>query len=357
MPNWCATKEAKMLSNWDTDPKPRWAFWRRWWNGVVTGRPLDPKLQLALVEEIDDETWRDPDKVAARIVEIEEEFHKSADVDLYTATLFDFTFDKMAGVMRAVPLPQDWEHLDDPDRLSEFLRDASELREKLDLMCTALRAEGRAMQGAGIVATYAIAVLDELKRAENLGELRVGMLMEYGRILESAANSDETHKEFGLLSPALKANVESLRALVRDHFAYTLARSSVLKSIRLEDDADPVRVLSLFRDLVLDAKEARASKLVPISREDAAILSDILDSVDNKIRALAVSDDADNRSSLKRDMDFQMAKVGATYAVYRDRAKAVSKGAEGVSDDVLKWSKRGEGLWALARRLWDSLSG
>lgn len=356
-PDWFIEAHVGMIKVWDADPRPRWAFWRRWWLGVVTGQPLDSQLQLAIVEGIDNETWLDPDAVAARILEIEEEFLNSSDVDLYTATLFDFTFDKMAGVMRAVPLPEDWEHLNNPERLSDFLTDAGELREKLDLMCVALRAEGRAMQGAGIVATYATAVLDELKRAENIGELRVGMLMEYGRILESAANSDEVNKEFGLLASALKSNVESLRGLIRDHFAYTLARSSVLKSIRLEDDVDPIRVLSLFRDLVLEAKEARASKLVPMSKEDAAVLSDILDSVDDKIRALAVSDDAENRSSLKRDMDFQMAKVGATYAVYRDRAKAVSKGAGDVSDDILKWSKRGEGLWALARRLWDSLSG
>ncbi len=350
-----ATKQ--MLQIWDADPVSRWAFWRRWWDSVIVGRPLNPLLQRAIVKGIDDEAWSDPDAVASRILEIESQFSNSSDVDLYTATLFDFTFDKMAGVMRAVPLPEDWEHLNNSERLSDFLTDAGELREKLDLMCSALRAEGRAMQGAGIVATYTTAVLDELKRAENIGELRVGMLMEYGRILESAANSDEVNKEFGLLASALKSNVECLRGLIRDHFAYTLARSSILKSIRLEDDVDPVRVLSLFRDLVLEAKEARASKLVPMSKEDAAVLADILDSVDDKIRALAVSDDAENRSSLKRDMDFQMAKVGATYAVYRDRAKVVSKGAGDVSDDVLKWSKRGEGLWALARRLWDSLSG
>ncbi|WP_167647263.1 hypothetical protein [Mameliella alba] len=67
--------ERVMLELWDGDPPERWAFWRRWWEGAKTGQPLDPELQLAIVKGIDEETWKDPDKVAARIAEIEDAFN------------------------------------------------------------------------------------------------------------------------------------------------------------------------------------------------------------------------------------------------------------------------------------------
>lgn len=63
-----------MLAIWDGDPPDRWAFWRRWWEGAKTGQPLDPELQLAIVKGIDEECWKDPDKVAERIAQIEDQF-------------------------------------------------------------------------------------------------------------------------------------------------------------------------------------------------------------------------------------------------------------------------------------------
>ncbi|WP_043137914.1 hypothetical protein [Mameliella alba] len=67
--------ERDMLAIWDGDPPDRWDFWRRWWEGAKTGQPLDPELQLAIVKGVDEETWKDPDKVAARIAEIEDAFN------------------------------------------------------------------------------------------------------------------------------------------------------------------------------------------------------------------------------------------------------------------------------------------
>lgn len=87
IPVWFQDAYIGMIEVWDRDPKPRWEFWRRWWDGVVTGRPLDPKLQLALVEGIDDDTWRDPDLVAARIVEIERDLASEYDEEKQSVDL------------------------------------------------------------------------------------------------------------------------------------------------------------------------------------------------------------------------------------------------------------------------------
>ncbi|BBU57359.1 hypothetical protein KU6B_36240 [Mameliella alba] len=73
-PDWFTEAERKMMAIWESDPADRWDFWRRWWEGAKTGRPIDPELQLAIVKGIDDETWKDPDAVAKAIAKIEEEF-------------------------------------------------------------------------------------------------------------------------------------------------------------------------------------------------------------------------------------------------------------------------------------------
>ncbi len=74
--------EAGMLRIWASDPPDRWAFWQRWWAGAKSGRPIDPQLQLAIVQGIDNATWQDPDATAARIREIEAAFYdKPQDTD------------------------------------------------------------------------------------------------------------------------------------------------------------------------------------------------------------------------------------------------------------------------------------
>ena len=55
---------------WDTAPEV-WGFWRRWYDGMLAGEPLDWELQRR-VALIPDEVWRDgPEAVAAAIRKIE----------------------------------------------------------------------------------------------------------------------------------------------------------------------------------------------------------------------------------------------------------------------------------------------
>lgn len=63
-----------MLENLNNGSDSRWNFWNRWYASAEVGEPIDPQLQLAILEGIDDETWKDVDAVAARIVKIEREF-------------------------------------------------------------------------------------------------------------------------------------------------------------------------------------------------------------------------------------------------------------------------------------------
>jgi hypothetical protein len=73
-PSWFRDADQRMLEIWDGEPPARWQFWRRWWEGVKTGIYVDPALQLAIVQGVDDETWQDPDATARRIAEIEAQY-------------------------------------------------------------------------------------------------------------------------------------------------------------------------------------------------------------------------------------------------------------------------------------------
>ncbi|WP_318167775.1 hypothetical protein [Roseobacter sp.] len=209
------------------------------------------------------------------------------------------------------------------------------------------------MQGGAGVRIYADAVLVSLKKAEDIKTLRIDKLMEYGRILEAAVQNEDTLREFGTVGEALKINANKLRKLVRNHFAHTLARMAVLRDIRMEADAQPLHVFQEFREIVAQAQSGGNGTLPPLRVQDAAILVDVLDSVDVLVRSMEQTTSDDVRSSFQREIDFQLAKVGATAGVYNEKAsRAISKGGK-AADTAIKWNKRWEGLRAFGRAIRD----
>jgi len=338
---------------------PIWDFWVRFWDMAKSGHvpPWEMLLEVAKIEEADWEAG--PARVAELIVGIElansddeKAAKKPSDFslrDVFTATLYDFTFDKQARLMRAIPIASDWKHLKEPNRVSQFLEDATDLREDLETLCKALTAEGGGMQGAGGVRTYLSRVLTELDNAENVGTLRVGKLMEYGRILESASQKDHVLREFGVLDEPLKICVSKMRDLVRDHFSYTLSRMEVLRNIRLDEGDDPAVVLREFKEIVAAVRSGDSGAVHALAPEDVAVLEDVLDSVDGQILALSNAADEGNRSSIKREIDFQMAKVGATAGLYREKAGQIAGTSDEVAGKVISAHKKYEGLSAFAR--------
>lgn len=340
-PVWATVKRAAV--------EPEWAFWIDWYEDALAGRVPDWGL-LEKTALINREIWEaGPVEVAAAIEAIIADRSEHRHSELFNATIFDFGFDQMAGVMRAIPMPGDWKHLDEPDRLHAFLEDATDLREDMVLFCKALAAEGAGMQGAGTVRTYFDAVLSELQRAEHHESLRVGKLLEYGRILEAASQREDVLAEFGLLAEPLKQNIGNLRELIRSHFAATLARFAVLRDIRMEEDANPWEVLREFRFLVRDVRSGAGGDLPALAEDDVAVLDDVLDSVDVLIRSMEGAQSDAARASFSRELDFQMAKVGATAEVYRERAAQAVGQTGKAADEAVRWHKRIVGLAAFGR--------
>ena len=361
---WLDVKE-HMLSD-DVD----WNFWVRWYEASMEGEPMNWVMskRIALIAPKDWE--RGPLHVNGLVAEIEAEFDPSkvvaasdADIshsieELLGATLFDFTFDQLANVMRAIPMPEDWKHLDDEERLRSFIGDATDARESFELLSRALQAESRGMQGAGAVSTYLDAVLSELDKADNVGSLNVGKLLEYGGLLERMSLDENLHAEFGVLNAALEQSVKNLKELSRKHFSNTLARFTVLRDLEMEEDLDAWEVLRVFRDIVSEVESGGGGKLPALAKTDVAVLSDVLDSVERLLRSIDESSNENSKSSMRREVNFQLAKIGATTGIYKEKAeKAVEKTGDG-ADKTLKWFKRFKGIGQLGdflKDMWDKL--
>lgn len=258
--------------------------------------------------------------------------------------------------MRAVPMPEDWKHLTDEDLLAAFLEDATDLRENIEILGAALQHEGRSVQGGLSTLEHLSVITRELDRGADVGTLRVGRLMDYGRILD-ANLTDDLRAEFGVNYELLKLCVERLRELVRDHFAKSLARVDILRTVRLETGADDGDVLRKLRSLVERTRDGDAGRLVPLAAEDVAVLNDILDSVDQTMRRLRGAQTDDARSAEARDRDFAMAKVGATLAILRERIGGVGAKAERTGEALNKRWKMGKGLKEIVDTVWEAFAG
>lgn len=332
-----------------------WSFWIDWYEDILHGRPRNEALDRDVALEVD---WDQPaahvlDQIEGIRAKYAEEDaaevlgDETAMIDVFRATLFDFTYDHAEGVMRAIPLSQDWKHLEDPALLAAFQADADELKDDLNLFCKALAAEGTAMQGAGIVRTYVNAILSELARADEVRRLRVGKLMQYGRLIEEARLNEDTKREFGLLAPALESNGQAVLDLMRNHFARTLSRFADLREIGIEEDATHWEVLQGIRDLVRLIRVDDNPQRAPLAKEDAAVLEDIADSIERQMRAMDGSTTDDLSNSITREVNFGLAKLGATIAIFNERTVGLEAKAGGAADISIKWQKRGLGLLAI----------
>lgn len=330
----------------------QYLFWIDLIDDVARGSALNWDMLQEIVETLTPDQWDAGYTAVTPIINgIWEKHRKVSAIELFQATLYDFTFDEVAHLMRAVPMPDDWKTLHDPKRLQDFLTDALDVREDFALLSQALAAEGMGAQGAGTACVYIGQMLDELQNAETVGALRIGKLVEWGHILEGMATREDTMREFGATHRPFEMAVGKFKDLVRNHFAHTLARFSQLRDIRMEEDAQPWDVVRDLRDTVAQVKDGGRGALPPLDPVDAAILDDILDSIDRLIRELDGATVGDTRSSLKSAMDFQMAKVGATAGLYADKAKRATGvgNAADAADGILRWEKRGKGLWEMIR--------
>ncbi len=71
-PDWFIKADAEMRAIWAKDPASHWAFWTRWWDGVLAGKPLNWDLQHDIAVKVGNDVWNaGPGPVAEAIAGIE----------------------------------------------------------------------------------------------------------------------------------------------------------------------------------------------------------------------------------------------------------------------------------------------
>ncbi|WP_373353709.1 hypothetical protein [Pseudoroseicyclus sp. CXY001] len=314
-----------------------WDFWIRWYEGHLCGQPLPVALleQVALIAPDD---WdKGPEQVNPLIAEIERNFRSAVDTEaVLRGAIFDFSFDQIEGVMRAVQPIEDWRHLDDPDELTAFLRDAEALRRGLATLARALATTG-GYGNVGFIRTYLDEVCNLMADAEDYPHLNIGQLIEIGRILDEEATSEDIRDHLGP-GPlrALTTNIEELKRLISAHFAHALARSLVLRDLPLGEGEEPWAIIVGLREQVDRTRAGKSGALPPLRDADRAVLQEVLDGLDRLMRRADGASSEAAKESYARERNFQMAKIGATVAVYQQRGARVVKGV----DDAIKWNKR-----------------
>nr|HMS93783.1 hypothetical protein [Tabrizicola sp.] len=350
--------EIEGLERLATETGDRNSFWHRWWFAMKRGEPMDWALQrdVALIPE---EIWQQGAKaVGVEIAKIEERYKNLVTASqaelLLHAALADYTFDAMNRVMRMVPFEEDIRHLRDPVRLADFLDDADALRDDLELFSRALAAEG-AMQHAGFARTYLDGILDEFSRARQMNHLRVGRVVEHGKILEGYAASPEVAAEFGPAIHALKSHVQSLLDLTRRHFAATMTRMAPLRDLTTGPEDDQWTLLQDIQRGIKAMAAPPSSDLRPLAADDVNVLLSMAESIEKLLRQNDVVAQPQSRSSLRREIDHGLALLSVSVALYLEKARAEGHGAGKVLDWISTQYKRTTGLiglWALIRKLW-----
>ena len=311
----------------------------------------DPRI--AEIAEIKDNAKRATDLFAyLKNVNLTQtaQYHTLLSTRLMRASIGDFQFDSLARVMRLMPFEEDLRRLRDPVQLARFLEGAEDLCEGLQTLSTALKASSGNMYAAQIT-PYLDGVIDTLGRAEQSHTLSIGKVIEYGEALEDFSLDAATRAELGdPLSKDLTRQVNSLLDLVRNHFADTFLRFAPLQNIEMAPNQTPLQALEQVEAL-LSATRAAARDLVPLAKEDDAVFTHMMRSIEKLTRAHGQATSDSDRASYRREINYHLAMVTVSIGLYAAKARHHAGNIGPVIDRVLAQTKRVKGLQGLVEMI------
>ncbi|MEM1375422.1 MAG: hypothetical protein AAGF78_13680 [Pseudomonadota bacterium] len=298
-----------------------WTFWIDWFDGHIAGKPLPVDGLLEPIVKLPEALWTDdPAELNRQVMAIYEAWKAapkpSHSQDFLQAAIYQFEYDVAERLMRAVPFPDDWRELTDPDQLKAMLEDVASLRKAMDRFKRSLEYEGRAMQGGGALRAYLEDIEGEFAAAEDVERLLVGEIVELRRALDNLAKREALRTELGDYCEPLDDILRRLTDILHKHFSSTLARFSVLRDVELEADTNPRDVLATLREVVEAMRSGSGGAVPHLLAKDAASLDLLLDDLERLIREVEIAESAEQVSSLRREMNFLMAKVLASGSLY-----------------------------------------
>ena len=180
-----------------------------------------------------------------------------------------------------------------------------------------------------------------------MNHLRVGRIVTHGKILEEYAASEQVAAEFGPAIHALRSHTQALLDLTRRHFAQTLTRMAPLRDLTSGPDDNQWDLLQdIQRGIKAIASPSRVG-LPPLAKDDQAVLLSMLESIERLLRQNDVVATPQVKSSLRREVDYDLALLSVSVALYLEKANAENHGPGKVLDWIETQYKRAAGLVGL----------
>ncbi|WP_417712766.1 hypothetical protein [Pseudophaeobacter arcticus] len=350
---------------------PGHAFWIRWYDAILAGRPLthdwDSHWQLMYnIALIDPEDWgegKEPDaiRVAGIIVEIEETYtYRVTDTTLSEATtllhaaLGQFGFDEIRRLMELLPFAEDLKQLKDPEAVAAFVAAMDQQRREIETFLRAVDREGRGLQGAGGILTYFEQVLEEVSKARQLNQLNVGWIIDCGEILQGYAQNSDTVAELGPLNIPFQRTLQNLLDQIHNHFSATLLRFGVLRDIRTSEETKLGELMEDLRRGLEQIKHELPEGHVAMAPETIAVFEKLFDDLDGMIRREFLAASPAMKSQLRKNIDYRLAQVAVSLRLYWEQSAAPRRAVGQVIAGVAK-TKIEEGVEGLVKWVLDNL--
>ena len=315
-----------------------WSFWIRLYEGALRGQPLDPDLQREILK-IDEELWVGEQKsLAAAIAAIEKKYEprlvsrEQAVGPLIQTAHTDYSFDSLRKLMKMIPFDQDISRVKDPKVLQRFLDDSQDFQLLLNTLVNAATESER--QTAKSLKVYADELKAELARAHDLGELRVGILIDLGESLQDFSGDEDVRLGLGPALPkALSRVVDRLLDLLRSYFSPAMSRMEPLRGIHLTEGEDSRALIKQVMDNLSAIKRNGAAIIPDLLPEDMAALERLVEEVKRAGRNYEAATHPEVKAELGDILAQKSSQVTFDKALYIYRGLQAVQIAVGGKDD------------------------
>ena len=291
-----------MLNIWAEDPQDTWHFWVRWWGGAQAGKPINPDLQLAIVQELNEDDWSDPVEAAKKIKGIEARFAgpDPSVPQLSASAIVDFDFDTVHNWMVLTDFREDTEHLQDAALKEAFLNDCEDLCDDFQDFLDYAKDEmkGTYNQPAPLLLS-AEKLLAEIHKIDASTRFKARRLIKMANDLELEATRTKQRDLVGEGNARrLDEALDLFRGICRKHLGPVLSSLEPLNQFNL-GERNAHDLAADVRKLVHLLRSENANGFVRLDSDAKAALRDLSDTLQDLSSQLAEANSDERRSYLK----------------------------------------------------------